>query len=422
MIKNILGTAFSRIINALLMVFVLWIATKNLGAEVYGNVMLIILAVTFIHIVNNMVGGSATVYFTSRKQPFLIFVFAYLWAVVVAVSGAFLVSFLGKIPDGYVYHVMLLTLLLSFTTTNQNILLGKERIMAFNVISVLQVVMLLATLSYNIFIANEIVLLSYVKALYASYGAAFVISLFTVSKYIKVVKISGVKETVKSIMSYGGRTQIANVLQFFNYRLSFYILENFINRAALGVFSAGVQLSEGVWIIGKSVSMVQFSRTANTSDKEYNKILAVNLIKLSFTITALMLIVLLIVPVSLFVFLFGSEFAEVKIVIITLSIGIVIVPCSMIFSAYFAGIGKPQISTYSTVIGLAVTVIVGFTIIPLYGIVGAGITASATYLVSAIYLFIMFNRLSGAKLSDFMIKNSDWSYLYREFKKTFLKR
>lgn len=305
MIKNILGTAFSRIINALLMVFVLWIATKNLGAEVYGNVMLIILAVTFIHIVNNMVGGSATVYFTSRKQPFLIFVFAYLWAVVVAVSGAFLVSFLGKIPDGYVYHVMLLTLLLSFTTTNQNILLGKERIMAFNVISVLQVVMLLATLSYNIFIANEIVLLSYVKALYASYGAAFVISLFTVSKYIKVVKISGVKETVKSIMSYGGRTQIANVLQFFNYRLSFYILENFINRAALGVFSAGVQLSEGVWIIGKSVSMVQFSRTANTSDKEYNKILAVNLIKLSFTITALMLIVLLIVPVSLFVFLFG---------------------------------------------------------------------------------------------------------------------
>jgi len=87
MIKNILSTTFSRIINAVLMILVLLVATKNLGAAIYGSATLILLAITFIHIVNNMVGGSATVYFITRKSPIVIFVFAYLWAFFVAACG-----------------------------------------------------------------------------------------------------------------------------------------------------------------------------------------------------------------------------------------------------------------------------------------------------------------------------------------------
>lgn len=416
MIKNILSTTFSRIINAVLMILVLLVATKNLGAAIYGSATLILLAITFIHIVNNMVGGSATVYFITRKSPIVIFVFAYLWAFFVAACGTCIFFYLGKIPLGYHYHVFFLVLLLSFATANQNILVGKERIFAFNIISVLQVTTLLAVLSYYIFIEKQIDLMSYVNALYAGYGMSFIISLMMVIKEVKSKKVYGIKDTVKSIMSYGSRTQIANVLQFFNYRLSFYILENYINRAALGVFGAGVQLSEGLWIVGKSVSLVQFSRTSNTEDRDYNNLLAINLVKLSFILTFVMLVVLLLFPTALFVYLFGADFTAVKIVILTLAPGIVIVPCSMIMTSYFSGIGKPQIGTYTSAIGLVITIVVGFSIIPIYGIIGAGITASVTYLLSFVYLFVKFKQSSGALLKDFMVRRDDIAYLLKEIK------
>jgi len=233
---------------------------------------------------------------------------------------------------------------------------------------------------------------------------------------VKSKKVYGIKDTVKSIMSYGSRTQIANVLQFFNYRLSFYILENYINRAALGVFGAGVQLSEGLWIVGKSVSLVQFSRTSNTEDRDYNNLLAINLVKLSFILTFVMLVVLLLFPTALFVYLFGADFTAVKIVILTLAPGIVIVPCSMIMTSYFSGIGKPQIGTYTSAIGLVITIVVGFSIIPIYGIIGAGITASVTYLLSFVYLFVKFKQSSGALLKDFMVRRDDIAYLLKEIK------
>ena len=417
MVKKIIGTAATRIINAIIMLMVLFVATKNLGAEIYGTVTLIILAVTIIHLIHNFVGGSAVVYFVPRTNIFHVYLPAVLWAFISALAGAYILDLIGKIPEGFTWHVMILALLHSLTTLNQNVMLGKERIQHFNLVSVLQFAVLLGTLAYLIFIGGEKQVLTYVKALYMGYGSAFLLSTILIYKFINFSELNSGGKIVSRVLNYGWKAQLANVLQFFNYRLNFYILESFFNRAILGVFSAGVQLSEGMWIIGKSVGMVQFSRTANSSDKNYVRRLNINLVKLTFTLTLIILVIVLLIPADVFVTLFGEEFARVKTVILSLAPGILVVPCSMLFSAYFSGTGKPHISTIGSGVGLVATLIIGFSIIPVYGLVAAGITASATYVMVGIYLFTRFLKISGSKPKEFLFKKSDWNFLIKEMQK-----
>lgn len=417
MVKKIVGTAFTRVLNAIIMLVVLSIATKNLGDDAYGTVTLVILAITFIGLINNFVGGSAIVYYVPRTNIFLLYLPATFWALLSAVGGAIVLSTIGKIPEGFTFHVMFLSLLHSLFTLNQHVMLGKERVRHFNLVSLVQFSMMLIALAFFIFVAGEDAPLTYIKALYIGYGSAFILSALLVKRFIKWADLQDAGETVTKMVNYGWKAQLANILQFFNYRLNFYILEGFFNRALLGVFSAGVQLSEGLWIIGKSISLVQFSRTANAQDKDYVRRLNINLVKLTFVLTLLILIGVLLLPVSLFVYFFGSQFAEIKTVILTLAPGILVVPCSMLFSAYFAGTGKPHISTIGSGAGVVATLIIGFSIIPFFGLVAAGITASTTYVLAGIYLANRFIKISGSKPREFLFHKSDWIFLRKELKR-----
>ncbi len=416
MIKKIAGTAITRVINAVLMLAVLSVATNNLGDSNYGEVSLIMLAITIIGLVNHFVGGGGLIYYVPRKPLFLLVVPAYFWAFLSAAAGSTLLSIFGKIPEGFTYHVLFLALFQSLASINQNIMLGKERVGQFNAVSLVQFGLLFAALVYLVHFRGESEVLTYVKALYAAYIGAFLLSMVLVYREVKMADLQDAGDAVAKMLNYGWRAQLANVLQFLNYRVNWYILEAFFNKAMLGVFSAGTQLSEGMWIVGKSVSMVQFSKTVNTTDKEYVRMLAVNLVKLTFVLTALILLVVMLIPSGWFVYFLGEDFEEVKMVIFTLAPGIVIVPCSMILSAYFSGTGKPHIGAIGSGIGLVATLGIGLAIIPVYGLWAAGVASSITYSISAVYLFNRFVRISGSKMSDFYPKKEDMRFIRRELK------
>jgi O-antigen/teichoic acid export membrane protein len=411
MIKNIAGTALTRGLNAVLMLVVLYLATHFLGAENYGTVTLIILGVAIIHLINNIIGGSALVYYVPRVHLFLLLVPSYFWAFLSAIMGALALTLLDRIPQTYTFHVMFLGFLLSLTTINQNVLLGKEKIHLFNLVSLLQFTMLLAALSYFIFIRHEHKVFTYVKALYLGYGAAFILSFILIYKRVKMTDLQEAGAQITKLISFGWKAQLANILQFFNYRLGFYILEYFFSRALLGVFSAGVQLSEGLWIIGKSVTMVQFSRTSNSDDKDYIRQMTISMWKITLLLTLFLLIFVLLIPTNWFVIALGNDFIQIKRVILTLAPGILIVPSSMVFGSFFSGIGKPQVSTIASGIGLLVMVLIGFAIIPTYGLEAAGIASSVTYLTTGIYFFYRFLKETSTKPQEFLINRKDLEML-----------
>jgi len=310
-------------------------------------------------------------------------------------------------PPEYVYEVLALSLILSLGQIHQMWLLGKERIKLFNIISVLQILATLGTLAYYIFIAEEKDVAVYIRALFVGYS---IVLLFAASKTLG--KISGwnpkiLRQDSIQIFRYGFMVQLAAIFQLLNNRLAYYIVKQYLGLKSLGHFDVGVKLSEGMWLVGKSVSLVQYARISGNKEPEYAKNLTISLLKFTVFITFLMICILLLIPEQFFVAVFGEEFHHVQQIIFYLSPGILSIAASMIFSHYFSGTGRPFINTIASAIGLTGIAIGGFVIIPEFGLAGAALATSAAYFCSLVFQWIMFFRLASPHIMDFVPSKKD---------------
>ena len=99
----------------------------------------------------------------------------------------------------------------------------------------------------------------------------------------------------------------------------------------------------------------------------------------------------------------------------------VFMAADMIFSHYFSGVNKIKYNLYGTFVGLGVTIISIATLIPLYGIVGAGISMSLTYLGTIIYKWIIFKKITNVKTIQLLPTLSDFKTLVENIKQLTIK-
>ena len=143
------------------------------------------------------------------------------------------------------------------------------RSLQYNLAALAQSIILLISLIFLIHVAGNVHIRSYITAMYISFSLAFLISFSGIIRYFTMARLFN-PEVIRETFRFGSYVQVAGILQLFNYRLSYYIIEKFFDRATLGVFSIGIQISESVWIISKSIALVQYSKVSNSGDNDYN--------------------------------------------------------------------------------------------------------------------------------------------------------
>ena len=406
MFSRILSTTAARLIIALTSLGIVTVAARTLGAEGMGTIQLFVLGITFIQLISALVGGSVLVYMSARFPLVQLIVPAWIWTLLISASGSWLLTTFNVAPPEFALDLFFISLLQSLFAINQNIQIGKEKIMQYNLAAIAQSLMMLASLGLIFTLSVSPQVIDYIHALYFSFGIAFLISFAGIIKYFTPAKPFN-REVIRETLRFGSYVQMAGIMQFFNYRLSYYIIEKFFDRATLGIFSIGVQISESVWIISKSIALVQYSRISNSKDDNYNVKITLDFIKFTSVFTILVIAFLLLLPQEFFVLVFRNDFRNVGQVIMSISPGILAVAISLMFSHYFSGSGKPWHNTISSGIGLIFTVALGFTLIPAMGIVGAGITSSLAYSASMLYQFIVFKKMSSTPLAHFIPGKED---------------
>lgn len=419
MLRNLLSTTASRLIIAIINLAIIWISARYLGAEILGTISLIILGISIIQLVTAILAGSSLVYQTSRHFLAELLIIAWIWIIIAGTPIWFILTLLSLIPAGFTLDVLLLSFLGSIITVNQNVFLGKEKLNLFNGLAVLQSIIVLIALVIFVFVGKWYEAEAYVTAQFISMGLLATVGIVIIMPPLRDFRIPRMK-LVTEAFKYGGYLQAASIMQLFNYRLSYYLIEKFFDRATLGIFSVGVQIAESIWIISKSMAVLLYSRLSNNRDNEYSVNLTMNFIKITCVLTLLAVGVIVLLPEKLFILIFQSEFRELTRVISSLSVGILAVAISLMFSHYFSGTGKPIHNTVSSGIGLTFTVFLGFTLIPVWGLTGAGITASVSYMSSMVYQLIVFKHISGISYRSFIPTRNDFAKVKTEVKSMFL--
>lgn len=389
----------------------------NLGASIRGDIALIILNISIIGLFQGIFNGSALVYLTPRFPFLKLFLLTNLLSTILAIILPFGMIMIDLIPSEQQNEIILLSIIQGLLTTSQSLLLGKEKIHLFNLLEIIKSSILFICVIVFFWGFNNVTLEAVILAYLISFTVPFIISLIPVllSVYDQPQKISD-KNIFKSLLKYGFEIQINNISQMINYRFCFYIIEKWKGKDALGVFSIALSLCEAIWIISKSISTFQYSKIVNSTDPREHKKLTVQSIQLAFIFTLPALITLILLPTSVFTAIFGDDFHSLKLVLYSLSMGIIAFSIFSIINHYFSGVGKNKVNITASILGNIIVITSCMILIPVFGNVGAGIATSVTYLAILLYLAYKFMKDSASSFKELSPTKSNLKSLIEDLR------
>ncbi|MBA5246899.1 polysaccharide biosynthesis C-terminal domain-containing protein [Marnyiella aurantia] len=411
--KTFIHTFLSRALILILNFGIIIFATNVWGSQGKGSISMLIADLAIIGFISNIFVGSIT-YLTSRYKTADILGIAYVWSVVVGISIPLVVHFAIR-PVYDLRYLVLLSVLFSLLTSNINHFIGKQDIAKFNLYTILQQGVHLVFILAAFYIFGITSLNTYFITLIACYGVLFFVSTLQLSTESKLPEFSFSGAVIRSMFSYGWKTQLSALMQFMNYRLSFYFLEVYRGIASVGVFSIGVALSEGIWAVSRSLSTILYSKVVNSSNQLESVDAAKVAIKLSFLVTSFFVLIILCVPAEVYTIVFGEAFYQTKLIFMLLSPGILAIAVSNIVGSYFAGVNRLQVLNIKSFVGLAFTVISSVYVIPRWGIIGACVVTTISYCLSSGILFWKFYKGTTFKVADLLPTKAELTFVKQFF-------
>ena len=397
MVRAAIGSIAARVAVAISNLVLFAVAGHRLGAEGLGIMGLIVLGITLAVLLGNVVCGAALTYLASRVPRRALLWRAYVWAVGSSLLAFAVIRVLGIVPEPYVVHVAALSLITVLFTSHTGLLVGHQRIKAFNWIVILQSVVLLVVFTW---VTNEVERrdpMAYVLAGYVASGATLLASIVVLLRVDEPAMGPIDSPVWPRLFKHGGFTQLANALQLLTYRCSYWFIDRITGIGSLGVYTVGTQVAESAWLAPRGLATVLYGRLSNTSDMGDQRTATLTVLKAAVAFALLTLLVLMLLPEAIYQAVFGPQVMGIPFIILYMAPGIAAMAASQAFSMFFSGTGRNQHNAIGSAIALALTLTVGALLIPEKHLHGAAVTASIAYTANTLYQGSVFLRITGAR-------------------------
>ncbi|MFO7940057.1 MAG: polysaccharide biosynthesis C-terminal domain-containing protein [Bacteroidales bacterium] len=404
MLKQILHTLFSKValggFNLLLAV----ILSQYLGASGKGEQGIILTTISLAVVLAGVLGAGGLTYLAPRFRIHLLYWPSVVFLLFVAIGTWGVLTISNFIPQAYHLPLVVLIVLQGAFSLHQAILQSNRRIQQTNYAALLQIGGTLLGAVVFLFGNIERSVTGYLYSLFVGYSlgfvASFVMSWPLLAGIFVPIRFSHFWVAVRRSFYYGVFNQLDIFTQMISFRFAYYVLLKYEDLSVVGVYSNGVALVEAVWLISRSLAMVQHAHIVNSRIKAYKVQLTLAFAQLAFVLSLLAVALLLLIPSDFYQWLFGPEFGGVREVIASLSLGVVFFSMSFVFSGYFSGVGKHRVNTKASIAGLLVTLTGVWLLIPLWGIWGGGLTASFAYITTTLFKWKQLQKDSQLHLRD----------------------
>jgi O-antigen/teichoic acid export membrane protein len=393
-------TLVLKLVSAGLSLAMLMITSQLIGTEGRGYVSLFQTTVQIAVIIGGVVGGPALNLVlnpqSSKQLVSKTLLVCYGWSMVAAVLTLTFATLQGGLLTDRLPLLYLACVVSSALSVNVVYLLGNGRLLLHSYINIMVVGMtglffvggaLWLEPSANIFILGftiaNVACFAYTGLLILGFYSRGVSDQFTIIEMRKIFF---------NILGKGVIAQVNGLLLFFIFRVGFYIIGYSGDINSLGAYSTAILLCDSVWILAGALAIVTYSRAlANEPDDTLiNGI--VRYLKISAIFSMLSMIVLNLLPASLYITVLGPDFAGLQSFILPISPGSVAASMLTILIHFYAAKGR-YILCFKVLLGAFITSSVGCVfLIPSFGAPAAGVASSAGAVLSMLILLIIFLR------------------------------
>lgn len=217
---------------------------------------------------------------------------------------------------------------------------------------------------------------------------------------------------LRPVLSYGVKSHIGTIIQKLNLRLDHLVLGFLFTSSVFGWYSLAIRLVEFLNWIPDSIGLVLFPTVASMDNEKAAETTA-KLMRIDFLIVAVSGTLLAFISKPLIIILYGREFLPSFTPLLVSIPGAIALSVVKIITKYFAGIGKPEISTICTMAGFVSGGVAIYPFTKLWGMVGAALASNIGYFTFGFSCLFFFIKLSKMKPIEMITpKISDLVYLF----------
>lgn len=422
---------FISIISGILITRMLGPAGKGAYAIFIANVQLFLLFLS---------GGlsSSIAYFVAKKylsiQKIIGIALLVSFIGIVILGLAFFVqedSMLVKLilPDGYTQLFFRVYLVLGYlialiSAVFNSILSGSKKFDVISKLSIFQTLFLICivTLIYIFWrkeLTAEMLLISVLLATVGSNFLTMLLKIISVRQFEAIwPSFSITASEIKMLLSFSGITYLSTVLNFFNYRLDLWIVDEYNSADDVGYYALAVNLAQMLWMLSVPLSSVLTTYLSNNNDIEYRLQVLKAISRITSTTAIVICVVGYLTVDYLLPILYGKEFFPAILPFKILLPGLVLSTIYKIFVPINVAHEKISYNLIAVALSLVVTVVLDLLLIPKFGIQGAAIATSLAYASSFFtILYFVIVKLDYPLTNYFLVQSADVKFIKQKLLK-----
>jgi O-antigen/teichoic acid export membrane protein len=209
----------------------------------------------------------------------------------------------------------------------------------------------------------------------------------------------------RRVLGFGLKSHLSNVSSLFNERLDQLVISVVLAPASLGLYVIAVTMSSVAALLGNSLSLVTLPLVSRLAPGPDRARFVTRLTGLTFGVSALAALPLIVMTPYLIDVLFGSRYVPAADAARVLLVAGAVFGTSRVLAAVLKGTGHPGQSAIGEAAGLAVTVGALAALLPAFGLVGAAVASLAAYVTASAYMG--FSTMRILRREDIAISRAD---------------
>ncbi len=385
------------------------VVARALGPSLKGAYNLVILILGAVSLLLLFGLGSAAVYYGARDPSRLpeLTGNAFIAGLVLGVLGLAITELLTLNPTFQAYlkdnNISLLLLrrvaflipVMQMQAYLQEMLRAAGKIVAYNLVGIAQALAgLLAALVFVLVLRLQLegALLAWAVATTATFLVTAVLALQATDRRIGVNL-----QVLLESLTYGIRLYPGNIAQFFNYRLSVFLIGAFLSSQEIGWYVTGTSLVERIWEIPHAIRTALLYQVAANKQPESSHQATARANRMMLGLLALICAFMALISSPLVRLMYGDAFTPAVPIVQVLLPGVWALSSSKLLAAHLAGTGRPEVGTIGALVSLIATAALNLLLIPPLGILGSAIATSVAYALSSLVIIVAF--LGASKLT-----------------------
>ncbi|MDP8237461.1 MAG: oligosaccharide flippase family protein [Candidatus Hatepunaea meridiana] len=212
---------------------------------------------------------------------------------------------------------------------------------------------------------------------------------------------------LRRMVSFGIQSRVSIIFSYLIIYINILMISYFLSHQEIGYYSVAFVLVFVLWYFPSAVAKQlapQIYQKENHNDSERTALL----VRLGFTSSLTGAIILGVMGWLLIKLIFGEDFLPAYLVLIALLPGGVVIGSIMILSRDLFNRNYSKYTMIINIIGFVTITLFNLFLIPKYGITGAAISASITFLLIGLAYYCLFASVSGIAIRDLLIiKHND---------------